>query len=66
MKKMPRWLNQEVEIVTVTREALDVDVSYYDHGAHLLALSLTLFFCPDFLKPFEVAFGRIPGFVGTV
>ena len=30
MRKMPRWPSREVEIEIATKEAQDVDVSYYD------------------------------------
>lgn len=51
--------------MTATREALDADVSYYDHVAHLLcSLTLCRHFPEDFLEPSYLAFWHIPGFLG--
>lgn len=67
MKKMPKWPNLGAEIVTATREALDVDVSYYDHRAQpLYPFTFILPFYRNFLEPSEVAFWHILDFWGSV
>lgn len=51
--------------MTVTREALDVDVSYYDHRApRLCHLTSCSHFLEIFLEPSEVAFWHVPRILG--